>query len=184
MTPGSPVRASAVRCRGSGGFTLIDLMISVAVVAILVAVALPSYSAYITRSQRGAAKAALLQAAQYLERNYTTYGCYDYDTTANACAATAALPNQNAPNSGGVYTYQLTVQFPAPAGQSFQLAAAPCSTSATACPAPPASKPFTDTQCGALLLDNTGQQAIDPTGAGSWAGADTVQSDVTNCWQR
>jgi len=182
MNSGSP--AMAARCMGSRGFTLIDLMIAVAVVAILVAIAVPGYSAYVTRSQRGAAKAALLQASQYLERNYTAYGCYDYDTTAAACAATAALPNPNAPNSGGVYTYQLTVQFPAPVGQSFQLAAAPCGTSATACPAAPASKPFTDTQCGALLLDNTGQQAIDPSGAGSWAGADTVPSDVTNCWQR
>jgi len=169
----------------SSGFTLIELLVTIAVVAVLTAIAIPSYSAYTVRGQRAAAKVALEQAAQFLERNYTTYGCYDYDTTANACANTATLPNKNAPADGGQHTYQLIVAFPAAptVGQSFQLAAAPCGTSTTACPAG-SNTTFTDTTCGALLLDNTGQQAVDSSGAGSWAAADITPAKVTTCWQR
>jgi len=66
----------------SSGFTLLELLITVVLVGILAAIAIPSYSAYITRGQRTAAKAALEQAAQFLERNYTVYGNYSTGTSA------------------------------------------------------------------------------------------------------
>lgn len=58
------------------GFTLIELMITVAVIGILTAIALPSYSAYTERSRRTDGKAALLRAAQWLERAATATGAY------------------------------------------------------------------------------------------------------------
>jgi len=58
------------------GFTLIELMIVVVVIAILAAIALPSYQSYIMRAQRAHAKAALLQAAQWMERTATAQGQY------------------------------------------------------------------------------------------------------------
>ena len=58
------------------GFTLIEVMIVVAIVAILAAIALPSYNEYIRRGHRADARAGLLQAQQWLERAATATGVY------------------------------------------------------------------------------------------------------------
>jgi type IV pilus assembly protein PilE len=60
----------------NNGFTLIELMITVAVVALLAAVAYPSYRNQIMRSNRTEAKIALMSAAQSLEKCYTTASTY------------------------------------------------------------------------------------------------------------
>ena len=60
------------------GFSLIELMIAVAIIAIIIAVALPSYQSYLRRGHRGAAQTFMLDIAnreqQYLldARSYTT----------------------------------------------------------------------------------------------------------------
>jgi len=177
--------------RRSRGFTMIELLVGVVVVAILAAIAIPSYSAYIIRGQRAAAKAALEQAAQYLERNYTSNGCYNY-TSPGGCqgqtGAQLALPSTltSAPNGGGAFTYAINVVFtPLPAnfnaGQYYLLSAAPCSTSATPCGSP-SNASFADATCGALTIDNTGQQGIDPSGTGTGTVAHSGAA-FTTCWQ-
>jgi type IV pilus assembly protein PilE len=148
----------------SSGFTLLELLITVVLVGILAAIAIPSYSAYVTRGQRAAAKAALEQAAQYLERNYTVYG--NYSTGASGVAVT--LPNPYAPTDGGQITYALSATFPTP--QSFSLTAAPCG--GASCPSGSNSN-FNDTDCGTLTLDNTGAKST--TGG-------TLNPDA--CWSR
>jgi len=54
------------------GFTLIELMITVAIVAILASIAYPSYQSHVVKSRRTTAKACLLELAQFMERYYTT----------------------------------------------------------------------------------------------------------------
>ncbi|MDY7574240.1 type IV pilin protein [Actimicrobium sp. CCI2.3] len=64
--------------RGStrNGFTLIELMIAVAVMAILTAIAYPSYVEQVNKSRRAEAKSAILQTASLQERFYTLNNTY------------------------------------------------------------------------------------------------------------
>lgn len=72
----------------SSGFTLIELMIVVAIIAILAAVAYPGYQDSIRRGRRAEAKALMVEAAQFMERRYTTNNsCYDNPCGSNAAPA-------------------------------------------------------------------------------------------------
>lgn len=70
------------------GFTLIEMMIVVAVIGILSAIAYPSYTEYVRRGHRADARAGLLQAAQWLERASTATGLYPTTLPANLTWAT------------------------------------------------------------------------------------------------
>ncbi|WP_248799481.1 type IV pilin protein [Pseudomonas sp. MWU13-2105] len=62
--------------RTSSGFTLIELMIAVAVVGILAAVAYPNYSAYVRKTHRYEIAELISEQAQTLERFYTRNATY------------------------------------------------------------------------------------------------------------
>lgn len=59
------------------GFTLIELMVTVAIVVLLATIALPSYQDYILKSRRAEGKSVLLNTQQLVERAYTDLNRYD-----------------------------------------------------------------------------------------------------------
>lgn len=66
------------------GFTLIELMITVAIIGILAAIAYPSYLKQVQKSNRSDAKVALSDVAQRMQRCFTTNSTYD--TAAGVCS--------------------------------------------------------------------------------------------------
>jgi type IV pilus assembly protein PilE len=63
------------------GFTLIELMITVAIVGILASIAYPAYDSYVLRTRRAVATGCLLELTQQMERRYTEKLVYNVPTT-------------------------------------------------------------------------------------------------------
>lgn len=94
------------------GFTLIEVMIVVAVIGILGAIALPAYSEYMRRGHRADARTGLLQAQLWLERASTATGVYptnlpDVLTWANNASKQYTI-GFAAGNKGNAYTLEAT----------------------------------------------------------------------------
>ena len=79
------------RLKNSAGFTLIELMIVVAVIGILAGIALPSYQDYVRRSARTQAQACMTQIAHALERRRATNLSYGEDMPILSCATEGSL---------------------------------------------------------------------------------------------
>jgi type IV pilus assembly protein PilE len=101
------------------GFTLIELMVTVAIIAILAAIAVPSYTAYITRAKIAEATSALLAMRTKMEQYYQ-----DNRTYAGACAAGTVAPLPSNPGSpAGVLKYFIVTCNPAPAATTYTIRA-------------------------------------------------------------
>lgn len=84
------------------GFTLIELMITIGIVAILARIAYPSYTQYVARAKRAEARAEILKAEGWLERYYNENNRY---SDAPATTTNAAFGNafSTVPRTGGAY---------------------------------------------------------------------------------
>lgn len=128
------------------GFTLIELMIAVAVVAILAAIAYPSYRRSVMKSRRSDAKVALSQTAQQLERCYSQFGSYD---STSCPVATTNSTNPAIVSPEGYYQVNVTTT-----ATTYQLVATPTSKGAQ----------YEDTACAKFTLDQTGSRSATAQG--------------------
>ena len=138
------------------GFTLIELMITVAIVAILAAVAYPSYTEYVRKARRADARAALLATAQAMERFYTENMTYKGPTL----SATSTIGKGTSPD--GFYTIAFDS---APTGSSVctGMAASNEATAAYRLCAKPTGNQASD-KCGVLSLNQQGIRKPDTGG--------------------
>lgn len=140
-----------MRHRQAVGFTLIELMITVAIVGILAAVAYPSYNAYIQKGERARAKAFMLDVAQKEERYFTSANIY--------CVSTTDCPWLTTP--ADVKRYSVTVAYPKVGGADV--------TNALEIKATPL-EDFPDPVCGWLQLTNLGLKTSEKSDATCWGG--------------
>lgn len=125
--------------RAMRGFSLVELVIAMAVVGILTAIAVPAYSQYVQRSHRSDARLALMRAAQWMERYRTDWGSYS-----NA-ANPPVLPKDMAVSPAtGKAQYDIAV---VPTAMTFTLTATPSKGGA-----------MTADKCGNLTLAHDGQR--------------------------
>jgi type IV pilus assembly protein PilE len=112
------------------GFTLIELMIAVAIVGLLAAIAAPSYSAYITKGKRAEAEGALVTFANAMEQWRLQNGSYLGAAAAGANTGAPAIFSTVVPISGGTTTYNLTISAVNPGGTTYTLTASAIGTQA------------------------------------------------------
>jgi len=136
------------RTNGAAGFTLIELMITIAIVAILAVAAVASYNFAMVKARRGAAQGCLGEMAQYMERFHTSNLRYDQDADGNAVVL---------PTCSTDVTAFYTVGFPA--------ASPPTTTTFTIEAVPQGSQASDEKQCGTMTVNQVGTRT--PT-TGCW----------------
>lgn len=127
--------------RAASGFTLIELMIAVVLVAILTAIALPAYSEYLKKAARVEARTILLENALGMEQIFTLNNNYNNPQP--------TLKFQVSPKTGTV-KYNISIDTTMFSATQYRLKAVPVKTD----------------KCGTFLIDNTGLRSIGSDASG------------------
>ncbi|MDD4904996.1 MAG: type IV pilin protein [Methylobacter tundripaludum] len=136
-------------------FTLIELMVTVAIVGILAGIAYPSYQDSVMKSRRADAKGALLGFANAMERHFTETNSYLGAGTTNGNTGIPTVFSATSPVDGGTAYYNLTIN--TATAVSYTLNAVPTGAQ-------------TNDKCGTLSLTQTGVRGI------------STAIPVADCW--
>ena len=152
------------RLRGERGFTLIELMITVAILAIIAAVAYPSYTEQVAKSRRAEARSVVLESTQWMERFYSENYRYDKNTANVDVDTLFAAAYPQVPTTG-TKTYSLTLENLGAA--TYRLVA---------------------TRSGAMSSDKCGDYIVTHTGAKGLTNFDSTEyadeaAAVKACWR-
>jgi len=140
------------------GFTLIELMVTVAIVGILASIAYPSYQNSVMKSRRADVKGSLLGLANAMERRFTETNSY-CDAATGGTAVTNCGTATGDTGTPSIYTIPTetanfyTVTISAATASSYTLSAVPNSAQA-------------NDSCGTLTITQTGTKT--PSTAGCW----------------
>jgi type IV pilus assembly protein PilE len=167
----SPLKAHnasrPARVRRQDGFTLIELMITVAIIGVLAAIAYPSYKEYVAKGRRAEAQALLMQSAQWMERFYAENYSYSTNTAGVSVNDSTMFPARykQSPTSG---TAAYTIAAAASA-TTFTVTATRTGTMAT-------------DKCGNFQITHTGVKQLE-TGTYSSAAGSTQVAAMQSCWR-
>jgi len=160
MRMSCPTPCTRTARTGGRGFSFIELLIVLAIAALLTSVAIPSYQSHLRSVYRGEARTALLEAAQWMERHFSlsqSYALTAQNTTINNAALVAAGLGTT-PRAG---TVRYNISFSAgPTATTYTLQAVPTGPQAA------------DTRCGTLTFTHLQVRGISGTGT------------VADCWTR
>lgn len=111
------------------GFTLIEMMITVVIVAILATIAYPSYDRFIKKTRLENARADLMEAAQMLERHYSKKKSFCnivVPTAPNAdCHTNPSIPASSLPNERSKNFFLITYANKSPTPSDYEIRAIP-----------------------------------------------------------
>ncbi len=167
MTLHNTLRTSACCVTRSRGFTLIELMVVVAIIAIIAAIAIPSFEGNLVRARRAEAKAIIMRAALWMERNQTASFSYATDGSGAALNAATTLTNiglGRSPETGNAVWYTLALQ-PVQAA-AFEIRATAQGAQATR-----------DANCAVLVVNHLGQRGRLNAGV-----VEYVTQAARDCW--
>ncbi len=157
----------AVR-RSESGFTLVELMIAAAIIALLASIAYPTYVGQLRKSQRVEARTALMRGAQQLERSFTQNGGYpataaDFSTLYGLGASATVYSNPDQPSSQARSKFRLSYVPTANASGGLPVA--------FALQAVPLTSAIADADCATFVVNERGQRSV------------TGSDPQTNCWR-
>lgn len=132
------------------GFTLIEIMVVVAIIGIIAAIAYPSYEGSVRKTKRAEGRAALMRLMQQEEQYYSQKNTYIAFSSSSSNADEMKFKWFSGEGAGG---------------SAYEISAAACTDDTLANCVQLTAKPgtanvskFTDTECGNLTLTSTGEK--------------------------
>ena len=148
-----PTSTKRTSPRRAAGFTLIEVMVTAGIIAILTMLAYPSFTQSLRKSNRSDAQAALVRVSVNLERFFATNGTYTTDTSLLGLQIVGGTAYSDSNH------YVVTV---APGATGIASSYAVTATAA------PGDMQTRDTGCTVLSMDSLGRRVPDPNAAQCW----------------